>query len=114
LSSTAREIITASGNTVFVSVVSFWEIALKTSIKKFTFESITNSKLPEYAEKMGFHIANMTATETSTFADLPLMDNHKDPFDRMIIWQAITNNMGLISKDRLFEQYKEHGLQLLW
>ncbi|MDR0612780.1 MAG: type II toxin-antitoxin system VapC family toxin [Dysgonamonadaceae bacterium] len=73
LSSTAREILIDNGNTVFVSVVSFWEIALKTSIKKFIFEGIINSKLPEYSEKkMGFHIAGMTAIETSTFADLPL------------------------------------------
>lgn len=45
LSSTAREILIDNGNTVFVSVVSFWEIALKTSIKKFIFEGIINSNL---------------------------------------------------------------------
>jgi PIN domain nuclease of toxin-antitoxin system len=55
----------------------------------------------------------MKEEESITFHKLPLKDNHKDPFDRMLIWQAITKNMVMISKDRLFEQYKENGLKIL-
>jgi PIN domain nuclease of toxin-antitoxin system len=114
LSNVAREIITSKDNDILVSVVSFWEIALKTSIKKFFLEGINNSKMPGYAHKMGLQILDLKAKETSTFEELPLMDNHKDPFDRMIIWQAITNKMTLISKDRMFEQYNKCGLRLVW
>jgi len=52
--------------------------------------------------------------ETITFHDLPLNNNHKDPFDRMIIWQAITNDIPLISKDKFFDLYKNYGLKLVW
>jgi PIN domain nuclease of toxin-antitoxin system len=114
LSKPVREIITNGENSIFVSVISFWEVALKVSIKKFSFEGVVINKLPEYAQEMGFHVLDLHAQESCTFADLPIMDNHKDPFDRMIIWQAITRNMKLISKDGLFEQYKKYDLQLIW
>jgi len=69
---------------------------------------------PRYAENMGFTIIDMQEKETITFHELPLKKNHKDPFDRMLIWQAITKNMTMISKDKLFEQYKKDGLKLIW
>ena len=56
----------------------------------------------------------MKVYEVITFHKLPLKDNHKDPFDRMLIWQAITKDMTIISKDKLFEQYKENGLKIIW
>jgi len=114
LSKTTLELIKDVDNDVFVSVVSFWEIALKTSIKKFFIDGIVADDLPEYARKMDFSILKLKALETCTFANLPLKDNHKDPFDRMIIWQAITENMALISKDKMFVQYKDDGLRLIW
>jgi len=114
LSKTTCELIKDADNGVFVSVVSFWEIALKTSIKKFFIDGIVASDLPEYARKMDFNILDLKARETCTFTNLPLKDNHKDPFDRMIIWQAITENMALISKDKMFAQYKDDGLRLIW
>ena len=114
LSKLASEMITNIDNDIFVSVISFWEIALKTSINKYSFDGILINDLPEYARKMNFHILEMKAREACTFANLPLKDNHKDPFDRMIIWQAITENMSLISKDKMFVQYKNNGLSLIW
>ena len=63
---------------------------------------------------MDFSIIDLQENETITFHALPLKENHKDPFDRMLIWQAITKNMTLISKDTLFEQYIHGGLKLLW
>jgi len=115
LSKNALEVITNKKNEIFVSVISFWEISLKTSIKKFFLEGIIVGKLPEYAQKMDLKILNVQAREACTFADLPMKENHKDPFDRMIIWQAITENMTLISKDQLFDQYKDNGLiKLVW
>jgi PIN domain nuclease of toxin-antitoxin system len=63
---------------------------------------------------MGFTIIDMQENEAITFHKLPLKKNHKDPFDRMLIWQAITKNMTIISKDELFEQYRNDGLKLIW
>lgn len=50
---------------------------------------------------------------TATFHRLPKF-GHKDPFDRMIIWQAIQQSLVLISKDAGFPEYRKSGLQVMW
>jgi len=55
----------------------------------------------------------LSASEAATFYKLPKI-GHKDPFDRLIIWQAIHNKMPLISKDKSFKDYKVSGLKLIW
>jgi PIN domain nuclease of toxin-antitoxin system len=114
LSKRSKSIIFDKNNEICVSAVSFWEIALKTKINKFSFENINIKKFPEYARNMNFTVIGMEEDESITFHELPLKDNHKDPFDRMLIWQAITKNMIMISKDGLFKQYKENGLKIIW
>jgi PIN domain nuclease of toxin-antitoxin system len=114
LSNKAKEIILDRNNEIFVSVVTFWEITLKTSIKKLSFDNVDIKDFPKYAGEMGFAIMEMKERETITFHELPLKDNHKDPFDRMLIWQAITNNMVLLSKDASIKQYEENGLRIVW
>ncbi|MDR1895241.1 MAG: type II toxin-antitoxin system VapC family toxin [Prevotellaceae bacterium] len=114
LSANIRNIIMDSDNDIYVSTVSFWEISLKTRINKFFFDNIDIKKFPEYARLMGFTIIDIAEKETITFHELPLKNNHKDPFDRMLIWQAITMKRILISKDALMGQYKEDGLKVIW
>ncbi|GHU93654.1 twitching motility protein PilT [Bacteroidia bacterium] len=114
LTTKVRSIIADSKNQVCVSVVSFWEIALKTSIGKFSLKNVNVKLLPKYAEQMGLTIVDLQAQEAISLTDLPIKNNHKDPFDRMIICQSIVYKMALISKDSMFEQYKENGLLLLW
>ena len=109
LSKNVHSIVANANNRIYVSAVSFWEISLKTSIKKFSFENIDIKNFPEYARDMDFNIMDIRENEAITFNELPLKEKHKDPFDRMLIWQAITKNMALISKDELFEQYKNDG-----
>ena len=114
LSKNVHAIILNKNNDIFVSTVTFWEIALKTRINKFSFEHVNIKDFPQYAKDMGFTILDLKEYEAITFHELPLKDNHKDPFDRMLLWQAITNDMTMISKDELFEQYKEDGLKIIW
>ncbi|MDR1353013.1 MAG: type II toxin-antitoxin system VapC family toxin [Treponema sp.] len=114
LSKKVREIVSDRNNEIFVSTVTFWEIALKASIKKLTFEKMDIKDFPKYAGEMGFTIIEMKERETITFHEFPLKENHKDPFDRMLIWQAITNDMVLLSKDTLIKQYEENGLRIIW
>ena len=114
LGKSSREIILDKSNEIFVSTVSFWEISLKTRLKKFSFETIDIRDFPKYARKLDFKIMAIEENEAITFHELPLKENHKDPFDRMLIWQAITRNLTMISKDSLFAQYKEDGLDCIW
>jgi len=81
---------------------------------KISNENIDIRDFPKYAKNMGFNILDMQEHETITFHQLPLKVKHKDPFDRMLIWQAITKNMIMVSKDDLFGQYKEDGLKVIW
>jgi PIN domain nuclease of toxin-antitoxin system len=99
---------------IFVSILSFWEISLKLSIGKFNISGFEIKKAKEYMRDLDCSFLYLTEKETITFYDLPLYSNHKDPFDRMIIWQAITNKIPLISKDKLFDQYEDCGLKLVW
>jgi PIN domain nuclease of toxin-antitoxin system len=109
-----KEIISDRNNEIFVSTVTFWEITLKASIKKLSFEKMDIKDFPKYAKEMGFIIIDLKEEETITFHELPLKGDHKDPFDRMLVWQAITNNMVIISRDNSLKQYEENGLRIIW
>jgi len=114
LSKNIHSLISNTNNEIYVSTISFWEISLKTSINKFSFDDIDIKNFPKYARNMDFNILDIQENETITFHELPLKEKHKDPFDRMLIWQAITKNMVMISKDELFKQYEKDGLKLVW
>ena len=56
----------------------------------------------------------LTAQVASTFHHLPLLGRHRDPFDRMLVWQAIQHHLTLVSRDRAMEAYQTEGLKILW
>jgi PIN domain nuclease of toxin-antitoxin system len=49
----------------------------------------------------------------ATYYQLPQKEDHKDPFDRLLIWQAIANGYTLITHDSKIEQYRSDGLQII-
>jgi PIN domain nuclease of toxin-antitoxin system len=77
-------------------------------------ENITVNSIPEHCNKLGIKQISLTPSDAISFSRLPLFENHRDPFDRMLIWQAIQNNYTLISRDKLFAPYEQYGLKLLW
>ncbi|MBP7737507.1 MAG: type II toxin-antitoxin system VapC family toxin [Spirochaetes bacterium] len=113
LSEKASSVILDPDNEINVSLVTFWEIALKYNLGKLTLEGVAPEELPSYAEKAGFEILGITAEEASSFYKLPRLRHH-DPFDRMIIWQCIRNNMCLITRDSGINDYADHGLKTVW
>ncbi len=114
LSVPVRSIISNRKNNIYVSSVTFWEISLKFALGKLELETYTPEQLPALAKKpMGFITLPIEPEEVASFYRLPKMA-HKDPFDRMLIWQAISRNLVLLSKDERFEQYNEYGLKLFW
>ena len=114
LSKRCKEIINDKDNEICLSTVSFWEISLKTKMGKFFFEKIKVKDFPKYAKEMDISIIGLNENEAISFYELPIKENHKDPFDRMLIWQAITKNMIILSKDSDFKQYQIDGLKLVW
>jgi len=113
LSLKARELITNPENSVWVSVISFWEISLKFSIGKLKLKATSPEQFPALAKKMGFSILELSDLVSSSFHQLPRL-KHKDPFDRMLIWQAIQENSGFVSKDKEIKKYERLGLKLFW
>lgn len=113
LSDAVVQEIKSSKNEVAVSVVTFWEISLKYALGKLDLTGIKPEDLPDFAVQMNLEIIPMTAAEASCFYKLPRLA-HKDPFDRIIIWQAIQQKMTLVSKDRDFKAYHSFGLRTFW
>jgi PIN domain nuclease of toxin-antitoxin system len=106
-------LITDSANTVFVSVVSFWEISIKSNLGKMRVEGLIPENLPHLCEQMGFSVIPLTPQEASTYCRLPSAE-HKDPFDRMLVWQALQRGIPLISWDRRLACYQSAGAQIIW
>ena len=113
LSKAVAGILTNPDTDVFVSAVSFWEIALKVSIGKLKPVGKQPSDLIRVAENLGFKTIPLSVEEASTYGDLT-EDTHFDPFDRMIIWQAISRELTLISSDSQVKRFVADGLKLLW
>lgn len=109
----ARSAIEAPESEVFVSTVSFWEIAIKVRSKRLAPVGKTTSSIVEAAELMGFRPITLSPIEAATQGDLA-EDTHFDPFDRMLIWQAISRKMTLVSGDEQLQRFVPDGLKLLW
>lgn len=100
-------------NDVFVSAVTFWEIAIKVRKGKLDIGKIDPGDLPKRAEDMGFLLMGILPKEAATMGQLA-EDTHFDPFDRMLIWQAICRDLVLVSRDPEFSNFKKDGLKILW
>jgi PIN domain nuclease of toxin-antitoxin system len=101
-------------NDVFVSVISFWELSLKASLGKLSLSGTSPAQIPGYALSLGFTFLPLAADTASTFHQLPKVGKHRDPFDRMLVWQAIREDLILISRDRAMSAYEACGLGLVW
>ena len=108
------EILEDETNSIFVSPISYWEIAIKHQNKKLNLGKLNILHIPHIAEQLDFSILNPEPYDFLSIAQIPQKENHHDPFDRMLIQQAIRNDLILISNDEKFPQYEENGLQLLW
>src|SRR3989344_5971776 len=111
LSRGKREALLDPKNSIYVSVISLWEISLKYSIGKLQIRGAKIEKLGKAIEQTGFEILSLSSKEALDFYMLPKHKN-KDPFDRMLIWQCISNDYYLMSQDLGIPDYKKHGLKL--
>lgn len=113
ISKKVRDILLDPELTKYVSAITFWEISLKYQLGKIDLTGIHPDELPAIAKDIGFEILNLDAATASSFYKLPNMRN-KDPFDRLLAWQAIRSDYHLLTKDRDFADYNAHGLNIVW
>jgi PIN domain nuclease of toxin-antitoxin system len=98
---------------IYVSAVSLWEISIKYMLKRLDLKGKTPENFSEEISYLNFLTVDLKADDAATFYKLPKRKN-KDPFDRMLAWQAICGNYTLISKDEGFDNYKKEGLRRMW
>lgn len=113
LSENTKNIITDLHNKIYVSSITLWEITLKYQIVKLKVKDFDFKSIFEIIEEQDYEVLTLKSIDTKKLIKLPFVDNHKDPFDRMLISQAINYNLIIISKDNKFSDYKQYGLQLL-
>jgi PIN domain nuclease of toxin-antitoxin system len=109
LSKRAKEIIDAKTGLKF-SIASLWEISIKINVGKLqldcSFEDLLVRLVYVKAELLAISIE-----DTQTYMNLPLSSDYRDPFDRMLVAQAINRSLVLVSCDSKFETY---GIQQEW
>ena len=113
LSSKVSHTFSDPNSTFFVSAISFWEISLKFSTGKLGIQGVIPEDMPMLSVQSGFQLISLSPEESATYHKLKVT-NHKDPFDRMLIWQAIQRNLVFITNDKSILEYKKVGLKVLW
>ena len=110
LSRNARAAIADSLNEVFVSPATYWELAIKISIGKLTVQQPFEDFLA--ACEARFALLPIETRHTAEVARLPFPRTHRDSFDRLIISQAIVEQMSIVSADAAFDTYS--SLSRIW
>ena len=87
---------------VYVSIVSLWEIAIKQSLGKLDID-VSIEQLASKCKEVDITILPIRAEHLDYIKILP--DIHRDPFDRLIVSQAITENMVLVTRDTIIPKY---------
>lgn len=100
--------------TIFVSAVTFWEISIKFRLGKLQLQNENPEDLLIIAQEVGFTFLSLTPQVASNEWKYENNSTHKDPFDRMLITQAIDEDLILLSKDKKMRFYSEYGLKTLW
>lgn len=103
LGKTIYELIVDPGTITYFSVVSAWEIAIKHSIGRLTLPTSSATYIPVRVEGSDFRIIDVRLEHALAVADLPR--HHEDPFDRLLIAQAIVEGYQFLTADRRLAMY---------
>lgn len=104
LSAKARELIASPKNTVWVSAASVWEIAIKHALGRGDMPVSSQDAL-RYFQESGYRILSIEAEHAVAVEDLPA--HHQDPFDRILVAQALLEPMRLVTHDALVARYSD-------
>lgn len=103
LSKKAKNIYLNSKNYIFFSIISIWEMAIKISLKKLSIDLSLQDFIKKHIKGNDIRILNIELQHILLLENLHY--HHRDPFDRLIISQAIKENIPIISSDKLFDSY---------
>lgn len=109
LSAKARKAITSLANECTLSLASCWEMAIKSSLGKLKLTQSVERFVAEQVALNGFRLLQIDFRHAAAVESLPF--HHRDPFDRMLVAQAISEKMTLVTADRALARY---GVKCLW
>ncbi|MBF0365233.1 MAG: type II toxin-antitoxin system VapC family toxin [Oligoflexia bacterium] len=90
-------------NDFFISIASLWEMTIKISLKKLELPCSLEKYVKTEVVQNGIKILPISLKHLALLEELPF--HHRDPFDRLIITQAITEDLTIYSKDKIFSRY---------
>jgi PIN domain nuclease of toxin-antitoxin system len=109
LSAKSRSLLESPESERLLSAASVWEISIKTSLGKLSFKRPLEQILPEQIALNQFQVLDISLRHALRVAGLPMF--HRDPFDRMLIAQALAENLPILSGDSALDAY---GIQRIW
>ena len=109
LSHRARSLLTSETNILFVSTASLWEMAIKISLGKLTVEGVFEDFVTKQLSLNGMEILPINLPDLDVITTMPF--HHRDPFDRLLIAQAMVEEIPVVSADEAFDMY---GIERWW
>ena len=109
LSDKAHRVIASEANDIIVSAASAWEIATKFRLGKLSESEVAGLDITDLIASQGFEELAISVSDAERAGRLP--GPHRDPFDRMLIAQAVTRDLAIVSIDSAFDRY---GVNRLW
>jgi|SRR5882672_882903 len=109
LSSAARAAIENPADEKLLSVGSLWEMAIKVSLGKLTLAEPFPQIIPRELKRNGFQLLPMSLAHASHVSSMPF--HHRDPFDRLLVAQAMEESLVVLSADTHFDLY---GIKRFW
>ena len=103
LSQIALDLLVDPGNELLLSPATYWELAIKISIRKYRLADPLADYIAEAVQLYGLRILPIDVRHAEAIVTLP--HHHKDPFDRMLIAQSVVENVALVSSDEAFDAY---------
>ena len=104
LSTRARELIVAPRSSIWVSAATVWEITIKHSLGRGDMP-VSGQDALRYFRESGYRLLAIEAEHAAAIADLP--PHHQDPFDRLLVAQALTEPMRLLTHDPIVARYSD-------
>lgn len=106
----SKEVLRTLENPENKVAVSFWEIAIKLSIGKLDLQGLKISDLVQFCDEQNIRIIQLPLSAVEQYQRLPKKENHKDPFDRLLISLSIADNYTFVSADGKVDLCREDGL----
>ena len=109
LSQRAKDLISDPDNEIFYSIISMWEVQIKHMLHPEQF-TLCGKDFNDYCLRSGYSLLSLKPDHITGLAGLKTINDepvHKDPFDRIMICQAISENMIFLTHDSLLKQYEE-------